>query len=769
MTWTLFKTQTAPAYALAFLLGISALQFFSDLPDTFWLGLLPFFIYISFRNSSFKLLAIMLTGFLWALMHAHWYFLHVLPESMSGQVVLVSGYISDIPKKVGRVQRFTLDVKEFAQAGQRYQPSRIKLSWYDGQDKLLSGQHWQLWVKLKPPHGFINPGGFDYERWLFQNRIHATGYVKKHKDNSLLSDSGIWAIGRIRQYIVNRIQYFTQTYSGLIGALAVGYKGDISTDQWQLLTRTGTSHIMAISGLHIGLVASMVFWITRNLAPTMILKRLPRTYFAALFALIAAAIYALLAGLAIPTQRAMLMLCVVLGSLLYRRQIKPINSLCWALILVLVVDPVSVLSPGFWFSFFAVALIAYCFSGRLFRLTGWQQWGRLQWIIAFGLFPISLFLFLQTSLVAPLANFILIPWVSFIVVPLILFATLSLAVSGLIAQYLYQLAELSLMLIWPVLQTLSNFPVASWQQAHMPFSYLLLAIAGVLVVLAPKGLSHRWLGLIILLPCLLYRTPVPERGQAWIDVLDVGQGLSIVIRTQNHSLVYDTGARFSASFDMGDKVIVPYLKYMGISKLDKLIISHGDNDHIGGAESLIEQINIREITGQGIDRLNHDNKKPCAKGQKWQWDQVNFEFLHPDTSYSVRNNQACVLRIDNGQHDMIITADIESEIEEKLIINYTDKLRSNFMLIPHHGSKTSSTMDFIDAIKAEYAIVSAGYKNKFQHPRPEVLQKYRLSGVKVFNTAEQGAIHINLHSESELSEPESFRNQASHYWNHRPL
>jgi competence protein ComEC len=773
MTRMLFNSisvvETLPVYALAFLSGIASLQCFRFLPDALWAAFLPIFLFISVFNRVYRLPSIFLAGFLWALLHAHHYFNHVLPEEMTGQTIAVDGHINGIPKSDGRVQRFLFKITSFDQKYTGFYPETLKLSWYGHHGKLKAGQHWQLMVRLKPPHGFMNPGGFDYERWLYQERIHATGYVQKHSSNRLKSGSPVYSINRIRQSTLDYVTSYTSRFTGLIAALAVGYKGGISAEQWQVLTRTGTNHLMAISGLHVGLVAAWIFWLARRVAPVIILKRLPGTQFAALISLIVAGFYALLAGFAIPTQRAMAMLCVVLVALMFRKQVRPLNSLCWALIVVLVFDPVSVLALGFWFSFIAVAVIAYSFSGRLCRARGWMQWGRLQWVIALALFPVSLFLFNQTSLIAPLANLLFVPLATVVVVPLILLASLSLLFSTDLAQWLYQLTETVFELSWPMLQWFSKHDLSIWQQAQPPILYMLLAILGVALLLAPKGLSHRWLGMIMLLPCLLYQAELPEDGEVWVDTLDVGQGLAMVIQTHHHILVYDTGPRFSDNFDTGERVILPYLKQKGIKKLDKLIISHGDNDHIGGAQSLLNQLAINELLGQGIKRLDHVHKVSCSRGQKWRWDQVDFEILHPDKDYKKSNNQSCVLKISNGKANVLITADIESKIEAEMIKFHTEKLKSDVMIIPHHGSKTSSSINFINAVKPDYAIVSSGYKNKFKHPRPEVIRRYQSSGIKTYNTAELGTVLLKLNKTVGIRPPASYRTKASHYWNHGHL
>jgi competence protein ComEC len=774
MTGTLFNLQSVPIYALAFLAGIAGLQYFSFLPAIFWVSFLPLLLLAGWLNPAVKLLAICLAGFLWALLHAHDYAKQVLPEHLAGQTIQVEGQIIGIPRRDGRVQRFMLRVTSFnlqesVRPGIHSLPEKLKLSWYGGKQRLQAGQHWRLMLRLKPPHGFINAGGFDYERWLYQNRIHATGYVKKHVSNRQVLLPSAYSMDRLRDSIAGFISAHTEDFSGLIAALAVGHKGDIPSQQWRVLTRTGTNHLMAISGLHIGLIAAWVFWLARRLVPAVVLKKWPCTQFAALISLLAAGFYAVLAGLGIPTQRAMVMLSVVLAGILFRRQIRPLNSLSWALIAVLILDPVSILAAGFWFSFLAVAVIAYSFSGRLVRASGPMQWGRLQWVIALALFPVSLFLFQQTSLVAPLANLLFVPWVSLIVVPLVLLASLSLSFSDVLAQWLYQLAEAAFALSWPLLQWLSELSLASWQQAPAPLVYVFMALLGVALLLAPRGLSHRWLGLILLLPCLLYRPELPARGDVWVDILDVGQGLAIVIQTQRHIMVYDTGPRFSPSFDTGERVVVPYLRHHGIKRLDKLLISHADNDHIGGAASLIKLVPITEIIGQGIDRLNHRHKTVCVKGQKWRWDGVDFEILHPDTGYKKRNNRGCVLRIDNGRGSALITADIEQKVERSMVAFYPDKLKADALLVPHHGSKTSSTRAFIQAVDPDYAIVSAGYRNRFRHPSRVVVERYAALGVKIHNTAEQGGMRLTLDAKKGVSLAPGHRIQTRHYWNHGRL
>jgi competence protein ComEC len=759
-----------PVYALCFLSGIALLQFFTDLPDIFWVSFLPVSLFLIKFSPPLRLISLAAFGFLWALLSAHWYFMHLLPESMIGEDIWIEGYISEIPGKEGRVQRFPMTLSH-ADTPHDYFPKHIRLSWYGAKQQVNAGEKWRLLVRLKPPHGFSNQGGFDYESWLFQNKVHATGYIRNNKQNYRISSASDFSINRIRQQVAQQLMSTNNPYAGLLAALAVGYKGGISAEHWEQLKITGTNHLMAISGLHIGLVAGFFFWLVSRFTPAIIINVIPSSQLAALTALIFALIYALLAGFAIPTQRAMLMLLVVLGGILLKRPIRPGNSLSLALIVVLLIDPVAVLSPGFWFSFLAVAVIAYSFSGRLHGTeSSWlsvvYQWGRLQWVIALALFPVSLFLFQQSSIVAPLVNLILVPWVSFLVVPVVLLGLLFSAFWTALADFIFGLADTSLSIIWPVIEFLGGLPLASWQQPSPPFIFVLLALAGVALLLAPKGLPLRWSGIFMLLPALFYMPVLPENNEFKLVLLDVGQGLSVFVQTRNHSLLFDAGPKFSDTFDTGDRVVVPYFRSQSIETLDKLIISHGDNDHIGGAQSILEQTQVEALLGQDLDGLVHDNKSVCQQGQKWQWDGVNFEILHPDKSYKKRNNHSCVLKVSNDGGSLLIASDIEKKVERRLLMGNIDKLDADILVVPHHGSKTSSTKKFISAVSPKLALVASGYMNRFRHPRPVIVERYENAGAKVINTADTGAISITVNADSGISDPEFWRFDNQHYWNY---
>ena len=768
--------------ALAFLAGVMLIQQLADLPNTSTLLIMSIIILASacwwfFIENKFKwlteLIIFVLLGACWVCFHARDYLDHRLAEAQAGQEFVVEGVIQGIPVQDDYVQRFMLDVSQFEVENKSIIfPQNLRLSWYYG-PTVNAGEHWRLLVRLKPPHGFMNPGGFDYEGWLYQKNIHATGYIRKSEDNRKLADASVFSLDALRQRISSNIQLILkgEEQAGLITALAVGDRSPISNKHWDTLIRTGTNHLMAISGLHIGLAAAFGFWVVRRLLPVAVMKHVPAQQLAMLAGLGIAVIYALLAGLSIPTQRALLMLCCFVLMLLLKRNFKPINIMATALLLILLWDPVSVLSVGFWFSFLAVAVIFYVFSGRLSQGHGWRvrirQWGWLQFSIALALFPFSLLLFQQTSLISPLANLILVPYVSFLVVPLVLLALLFMPLSSLISEYLLIAANELLALIWPVIEALSMHPWAYWVKAAPDWPVLLLALIGVALLLAPRGFPARWLGGVMLLPIILNTADRPAVGNFEMALLDVGQGLSVAVRTSNHALVFDAGNKFGSRLDAGKAVVIPFLRHWSINRLDKLVISHGDADHIGGAQAIIDVYPEVEVIGQDIEPIVAKNKQACQRADSWQWDGVNFEFLHPqDRAYSRRNNHACVLKVSTTTSHLLITSDIEYEVERDLIKTYATELQAQVLVVPHHGSKTSSSQAFIDAVEPQIALLPVGYRNRYHHPKFEVVERYRNSGASIHHSGHVGAIKIFFDAEEGVTLIDEYRKSHRKYWNH---
>ena len=707
-------------------------------------------------------------GICWAQWHASGYLERTLPESLAGKDIMLTGRICDIPVKDLTGQRFIMEIEHFAVEGHDGPiPQKIKLSWYYG-EQVQAGEIWQLQVRLKPPHGFMNPGGFDYEAWLYLHGINATGYVRNSDANRMLQPAAMFDVASIRQQISEAItgQLPGSGFAGLVAALAVGDRAAVGRQHWDVLINTGTNHLMAISGLHIGLAAAFGYWLCRRLYPASLMLAIPVQHAAMLSAVAIALIYAALAGFAIPTQRALLMLACVAGAALTRRIARPFDVLAFALMLVLLWDPVSVISAGFWFSFLAVTTIFFTLHHRLVQ-SRWLKWVWIQLVIALALFPLSLFMFQQTSLVSPLANLLLVPYVSLLVVPLVLAGTLTVFISGTVSAALFSVAERLFAWIWPGLQWLAALPYSHWIKATPGMSLTLLALLGVAIVLAPGLRYWRAAGIILVLPAVMWMPSAPVAGAFELHVLDVGQGLAVVVRTHSHTLVYDTGARFSERLDSGDAVIKPFLVQAGVDNIDLLVISHGDGDHIGGAVAMLEAYPETVVLGQGVDDLPASDRSQCNEGQSWTWDGVAFTVLHPDgAGYPTTNNRSCVLKVEGKGGSVLMTGDIGKIIENRLLSLHGKKLPADVLIAPHHGSKTSSSPDFIQAVSPNIVIFAAGYRNRYHFPAERVVERYAKQGSAMYITGHDGTISLDVDPQLGITKVRTYRADEGKYWNH---
>ena len=623
-------------------------------------------------------------------------------------------------------------------------------------------------VRLKRPHGNFNSGGFDYEKWLFINRYRATGYVRASEETRLLSQEARWYWPNVwRQAINEQISAaLDETPArGIIKALTIGSRDEISADQWRILRITGTAHLIAISGLHIGLIAGFGYFACRWIACRIGSLRIAPRIVAALAAIIVSIIYASLAGFSLPTQRALIMVVVVMGGILSQRHVMPVRSIAVAVFLIVVLDPLAVLSAGFWLSFAAVSVIAYVTVGRVGHNTGWIGANRIAVVTAIGLAPLLLLFFQQVSLIAPLANIIAVPWVSLVVVPLCLLGAGLLSWFPALGNALLGVSEFALQLIWVILEWLSTVPYAAWSLPEPSMWVVLMAILGVAILFLPKGLAGRWLGVIAFLPLCFPSLRDPNSGTAVVTLLDVGQGLASVVQTQNHTLVFDTGARFSADFDMGSAVVTPFLRRQGINRIDRLIISHGDNDHIGGAHALAQEFEISSVYSSVPTQIPWISARFCKAGQSWIWDGVTFRILSPlEILLDNDNENSCVLQVVAARGDSVLmTGDIEKKAESMLVGTYGERLRSTYLIIPHHGSNTSSTKSFLEAIEPVFGLVSAGYRNRYGFPRQAVLNRLERVGIKVMNTTESGAIQVHLGTGP--SAPLSYRKLNGRFYN----
>jgi competence protein ComEC len=491
---------------------------------------------------------------------------------------------------------------------------------------------------------------------------------------------------------------------------------------------------------------------------------LPAQKAAALAGFLAAFAYCLISGYAVPAQRTLYMVGVVAAALWLGRATSASRVLAAALFLVLVLDPWAVLSPGFWLSFAAVAVIFYVGCARTATAHWLAQWGRVQWAVTVGLAPLLLVLFQQVSLVSPVANALAIPLVSFVITPL--------ALAGVVLPFDWPLAlgHAILEVLMAALDWLAALPSAVWHQ-HAPVPWTVpLALAGIAWLLLPRGFPARALGALLMLPLFAASPPGPRGGELWITVLDVGQGLAVLARTEKHALLYDAGPAFSAFSDSGSRVILPYLRGEGIAALDALVVSHDDRDHSGGAASVLEAMPV----GLMWSSLSPDHallaasawRAPCVAGRKWLWDGVSFEFLHPSgvsADRTVRaNNQSCVLRIEGAGRRVLLTGDIERTAERELLMRSPALLPADALIVPHHGSATSSTPEFVKQVAPRHALFAVGYRNRFGHPREDVLARYREAGSELLRTDAGGAIQLRFAQGGVRVDAE--RDRARRYW-----
>ncbi|MDX2218563.1 MAG: DNA internalization-related competence protein ComEC/Rec2 [Burkholderiales bacterium] len=708
----------------------------------------------------------LLLGAAWATWVATARMADALPAEWEGRDIDITGTVAALPQPHDRGVRFLFRTESVGTKDATV-PRHLSLSWYNEFDRktetrtlapeLYPGDRWRLTVRLKRPHGSANPHGFDYEAWALERDIRATGYVRlKGVNERLVKRSDAWMdrLHETRANIRSRIlsALGPAPYGGVLVALAVGDQDAIPQTQWKTFWRTGVGHLMSISGLHITMVASLLyalaFWGWTRF-PRLV-ARLPAQRAAALIGLTGAAGYALLAGFSIPTQRTLYMLAVVALALCTGRMTSPSRVLCWALLAVVLIDPWAGLSPGFWLSFGAIALIFYVTAGRTGQLGVVKGAVLTQIAVTLGMLPMLLALFQEVSVISPVANAIAIPVISLIVVPLTLLACV------LPIDLFLHLAHAITSACMLFLQWLADIPAALWE-SHEPAPWtVLLALLGTAWLLAPRGWPARWLGALWMLPMFLVLPPAPKPGEAWVTVLDVGHGLSAVVRTANHSLVYDTGPRWNDDADAGSRIVVPHLRGEGIRALDRLIVSHDDEDHSGGARSVLDARAVGLLSSSlPTESSVLSNRSPdlrverCERGQSWSWDGVHFDVLHPapadfEAEKVKDNDLSCVLRIFAGGKSMLLTGDIEKKSEVALLSRAGEQLKSDVLLVPHHGSKTSSHPAFLDAVSPRLAIFTVGYRNRFRHPHPDVVARHADRRIAMLRTDELGAITVKL-------------------------
>ena len=762
--------------AAAFAGGVIVLQCCAALPLLWAYSVVPLAL-LSLGWKTYRLPAVFILGFFWAALLAEQALDPALAPALEGKTVLVEGQVLDRPRQITHRQSRFLFYIERLNAGQGWSDfqGKARLSSYSADFRVAAGERWQLAVRLKRPHGFSNPGGFDFEQWLFQQGIRATGYVRQDPArNRLLAVTGVSVINRFRSRLMSAYDGMSADNPSLaiIRALTIGDRSALSTAQWEVLRATGTSHLVAISGLHVSLVAGLVFWLVRFvwMRCGYLVERCPASKVAAVAAVVAALVYALLAGFGIPVRRALIMVSIFMLSITLNKNASFSRAIALAMVLILLLDPLAVLSPGWWLSFWAVTVIAYCIGGRVGARGFAQKWIYMHLVLALTMVPLLLVFFQQASVIAPLANSVAVPFVGMIVVPVALVGTLVFSLGETAGEWLLKIAAELMDLVWPWLEDLAGLEFALGQQ-HQPVAWTLVpAFIGLAILFMPRGMPGRWLALLLLLPLVVVEPKRPAWGEAQLTLLDVGQGLSVVIQTQQHVLVYDAGPRFSESFDTGKAVVAPFLRHSGARKLDMLIVSHGDNDHIGGVASLLADFPADRLLTSVTEKMPGTGARDCWRDQQWVWEGVSFNLLHPARGSQRQGNDAsCVLRIESaGGHRVLLTGDIEGPAEQDLLRQPRQQLSAAVLVAPHHGSDTSSIPAFIKAVAPDIVLFPSGYRNRYGFPKATVVNRYANIHAEMYETGLSGALMMTLSSNDDKPAVRRFRDERRRYWQSPP-
>ena len=827
---------------VGYVLGIMLLQQQASLPD--WpmlVAVLGCAIAVLvcrslfFRSPAIRLgmhlLSGILLGWSWASVFALLSLSQQLSPRFEERELTVIGVVTGLPTATEYGQRFQFSIEQILDTEVRIDdlPGKVLLSWNQARRfssnpvdlssavtdekkvaMLAPGSRWQLHVRLRRPHGLANPHGFDYEVWLLEQGLGATGSVVNMQSTDLNGNREIspfvLSINNLieitRGYLRARILAALPQgeYAPIIVALVIGEQHAIAAQDWAVFARTGVSHLIAISGMHVSIVAGFFaqlmyyFWRHSFFTNFQLPLIIPAQKIATLSGIALALVYVALAGFGVPAQRSLIMLSVVAAAVWFDRVSSASYVLCFALAAVLLVDPWAVLWPGFWLSFAAVGFIFFAHTGAVeshsqncdtyveavsstrfqlffFKIKQYaHQSTGTQYAVTLGLVPLTVLLFNQVSLISPIANAVAIPLVSLLITP---GALLGSVLPAPVGDMILQLTHTLLVYLVQLLTWLSLQPWAVWQAPRPDNWMFVIAMLGTCWCLAPKAWPLRWAGLLTWLPLGLHVSAYPPAGQFTVTALDIGQGMALLIETEHHRLLYDTGPTYSQTSDAGSRVIYPYLAMRGIYKLDGLLISHNDNDHSGGALSLMQRMKM----GWVMSSLAQETKivqtaqlqsqhLRCLAGQSWQWDGVRFDILHPSESIYASskwkpNAKSCTLKITQGAHSILLAGDIEATQEDELIGRIPDQLPSSVLLAPHHGSGTSSTLKFLHLVDPKIAIFQYGYHNRYHHPKPSVWQRYADLGITRLSNDVAGA--VTLHFGEQLS-VETYRQTHARYW-----
>lgn len=767
---------------VAFLVGVCGVLISSSLMPVY--GLIPAVscTALLWRAQKYPALMYCLIGFSWTLAYAHFIKPQALDSGWQNRIVTVQGRVIDLPVQTQEKARFLLAVnalsinnlKPVQISAQQVFSGSLLVSWYSPAQRIRTGDIWRLQVKLRRPGTFFSPGSFDFETWAFEKGISATGYVRTSPENGRTGVFHGWfAWNRLRQAVADRLAVAVSSPAalGMINALATGDTRALSSRHWRLLRNTGTVHLVVISGLHIGLLAGIGFLIGRWLWScsyrlTLIIAA-PKI--GAISGLFFAFAYAGLAGFSLPTQRALLMTVAFLVLTIVQKPATAFQRMRAAALMIVVADPFSLLSVSFYLSFVAVLALLLISQLRL-RVSWWQSLVSGQFYFVALLTPLNWFFFQTVAWVAPLANLLAIPLFTLLLVPLVLLTVVLLFIQPQLVVYVMPVLEWLIEYVWVVLERLDIFDADSTLLSLNSYWGVVAVITGVLLLLYSPALRLRTAGLFFLLPLIMPVNAALKAGQFRLAILDVGQGLAILVRTKNHSLLYDTGPAYRSGFNTGDRVVIPYLKYYHLPGLDKLMISHLDIDHAGGLDAIMRHkfYRPRKLIASDPIKRYQSFMELCTRDQNWAWDNVRFEVLHPrfHNLHKRRNNKSCVLKISTGSFAVLIPGDIHASIEKILVSTYkaSSKLEATVLIAPHHGSNTSSSMDFIKTVKPLLVVISAGFANRFGFPKSSVIRRYRIVDARILNTANHGTIEFQFDAKTGVQHVVSWRISKGRFW-----
>lgn len=716
---------------IAFLLGVCAVLYSPSLPTaSAIMGVGCVFIPCAAYYSRHRLVRSALwglAGVLWALLS--------LPQPIHAPHTeqVLEGEICRLVETQGTTRRVWLCDQQ----------QRLWLLQWSGAEALHIGQHWRLQVRLQAAHASANPGGFNRAQWQYAQGAVASAKVLPTPAPQRLATSSAYPLQQWRatQLDLWQQQLPRSPYRPLLNALGLGWQADITAEQWQVLQRTGTTHLIAVSGSHLAIVAGWLYTLSALVwaaLPWRWAQRWPRPLFAVLPTLIGCTLYTGITGAALPTQRAWLMLLLAALAILSRRSLSSSHLLAWALLGVLLWQPQAPLSPGFWLSFIAVGIIFYRLSAS--DALHWRAQLAVQLWLWLGLLPLTQVWFQQMSMIAPLANLLAIPWLGLGTLPLLLFACIT-APWPALQSLMLQLADASMALFWPLLEWLAAPEWALIALTPPPWWAVVFAVVGLLYLSFPVALPQRWLALSSLLPLLWPPLEQPQPGEFWLDTLAVGAGLAVVVRTAEHTLLYDSGPG-RADWNAGERIILPFLRSTGRTRLDGLMLSHADTQHSGGARALLAALEVQQRWVNDLNSLPLTGAQLCRAGQHWQWDGVEFRVLYPQLNRA-GDGYSCVLRITSRYGRALLTGDSEGPAIRQLL-QHPQSLPAEVLLAPHHGQRPAPTPAFLQAVAARYVLFSTQAHNRYGYPRPATRTAFQQYGAQLLNTAELGAIQLRF-------------------------